>query len=176
MAIFNIKSTIITNRDATPKVLQDPYICGGEIRECTGFVQTSTTTDGVGSTYRLCQVPSNARVSSLEFQAQALGSGCTLNVGVWYPTFIPVGAGLSAANASAVINTSLYASSLACSNANAVTNLVTSANIAINIQEQPLWQAAGLASDPGIDLDIVAYVNGTVAAQGYVGAKVRYVV
>jgi len=176
MSTFNLKSTILTNRDATPKVLQDAYLSGGELKESTGFIQTAGATDGVGSTYRLCQVPSNARVTGLVMQAGALGSACSLDIGVWYPTFIPVGSGLSASNASLVINTTLFGSALACSSATAVTELITPANIAQNVQEQPLWQMAGLTTDPGIDLDIVAYVHASVATQGYVGLKARYII
>lgn len=175
MSTFNILSTILTNRDATPKVLTDAYVSGGTLKESQGYVQTNSGgADGIGSTYRLCTVPSNSRVSSLDFQSSGLGTSCTLDIGVWYPTFIPVGSGLSAANASAVINTTLFASALACSNAVASTNLVTTANIAINKQEQPLWQMAGLTSDPEIDLDIVVYVHAAVALQGYVGLRARY--
>ncbi len=176
MTTYNIKSTIISNRDATPKVLTDPYVSGGEVRESEGYVQTHGSADAAGSTYRLCQVPSNARLTSLELQADSLGSGAALDIGVWYPTFIPVGAGLSASNASAVINTQLFCSALGCSAATAVTNIINSStNNSISNQELPLWQAAGLASDPGIDLDIVVYVHTAIATQGYIGLKARYV-
>lgn len=175
MSSFNLKSTIITNRDATPKVITDAYISGGDIRESEGFVQSGSTTDAIGSTYRLCMIPSNARVSSLDFQSDNLGSGSAVNVGVYYPTFIPVGSGLAASNASAAIAASCFVSAQSTSGAVAATNLITRANVAINLQEQPLWQLAGLASDPGIDLDIVVTVSAILAAQGYVSLKARYV-
>lgn len=176
MATFNVKSTIITNRDATPKVLIDNYVAAGEKRSCTGYVQTNGAADGVHSLYRMCQVPSNARVDKIMFQADALATGCTMDVGVYWPTFIPVGAGLSASAAATVINTTLFASAIACSAANALTEITNqSTNNTIVKQEQCLWQAAGLASDPGIDLDIVCHVAGAVAAQGYIGLKVDYV-
>lgn len=175
MASFNLKSTILTNRDASPKVLVDSYISGGEVRESEGFVQSGSTTDAVGSTYRLCQVPSNARVTSLVLQNDALGSGAAVNIGVYWPTYMPVGSGLSAANASAVISATCFASALAVATAAAATEIVTRANVAINLQEQPLWQLAGLASDPGIDLDIVCTVSTILAAQGYISLKAKYV-
>lgn len=176
MSTFNIKSTVISNRDATPKVLTDAYVSGGEVCESEGYIQTNGSSDGAGSLYRLCQVPSNARLSSLELQAGALGSGAALDVGVYWPTYIPTGAGLSSANASAVINTQLFASALGCSAATAVTNIINSStNNTIQNQELPLWQAAGLTSDPMIDLDIVVHVQTAVATQGYIGLKARYV-
>lgn len=175
MTTYNLKSTIITNRDATPKVLSDPYLAGS-VNAVEGYVQTNGAADGVGSTYRLLQIPSNARVEAVKIQADALATGCTLSVGVWYPTYIPVGAGLAASVASTVINTALFASAMAASNATASTDITNqSTNNSIVNQELPLWKAAGLASDPGIDLDIVVYVAGAVAAQGYIGLKAAYV-
>lgn len=177
MATFNLKSTIITNRDATPKVLSDSSVDGGKTQESTGYVQSSTATDGAGTFYRLCQVPSSARVSSLILQADALATGAAIDVGVYYPTFIPVGAGLSASNAGAVINTQLFASALAVSNATAATEIINSSgNNTIAKQELPLWNAAGLTADPGIDLDIVVRVQTAIAAQGYIGLKAKYVI
>lgn len=176
MATFNIKSTVLTNRDATPKVLTDALVAGGEISECEGYAATGGAADGSGTFYRLCQVPSNARMSGLILQASAFGSGAAIDVGVYWPTNIPVGAGLSAANASAVINTQLFASALGMSAATAVTDIINSSgNNTIAKQEQCLWQAAGLSSDPGIMLDIVAGVQTALAASGFIGLKARYV-
>lgn len=176
MSTYNIKSTMITNRDASPPVLTDAYVANGEVCEAEGYVQTYGAADAAGSFYRLVSVPSNARVSSLEFQADALGTGAALDVGVYYPTYIPVGAGLSAASAGAVINTQLFASALGCSAATAATNIINSStNNTIAKQEKPLWDAAGLASDPGIDLDIVVRVQTAIVLQGYIGLKARYV-
>lgn len=173
MAVVNLLSVAITNRDATPKVLEDAWLSKGGVYESSGYVQTGSA-DNIASTYRLVSVPSNARVGSLQFQTSSLGTSCTLDIGVWYPTFIPAGAGLDTSKASKVINTTIFASALAASSAVEAKDLVSNAQIAINLQEQPLWQLAGLATDPGIDLDIVCYVHAVVQLQGYVGLKARY--
>lgn len=175
MSVFIIKSTVITNRDATPKVLTDAYLSGGLAKSVEGYVQTATGADGAGSTYTVLTVPSNSRLESLKFQTSGLGTSCTLDIGVAYPTFIPVGSGLSAANAGTVINTTLFVSATAASNAVAATDLITTANVAINKQELQLWAMAGLTSDPGIDLDIFVNVHVAVALQGYIGLKATYV-
>lgn len=175
MSTFIVKSTVISNRDATPKVLTDSFVAGGTGTECEGYVQTASAADGAGTKYVLCQVPSNARVSTVKISADALGTSCTLDVGVWWPTFIPTGAGLVSSTASTVINTQLFASALAASNSQAAVDITNqSTNNSILNQELPLWKAAGLASDPGIDLDIVAYVHVANQIQGYVGLKVAY--
>lgn len=175
MTTYNIKSTLITNRDATPKVLTDALVAGGDVKSAFGYVQTNGAADGVGSIYRFCSVPSSARVDSLVIQNGALGSGCTLDVGVYWPTFIPAGAGLDQANASLVITAAFFASAVDCSAAAQDTNIINeSGTNTIAKQEQPLWQALGLASDPGIELDVCATVFGAVATQGYIGLKCRY--
>ena len=174
MTVYNILSLPLLNRDATPKVLTDAYYTLGSVTEAFGYVQSNGSADGAGTTYRLVSVPSKARVSSLDFQASALGSGAAISVGVYYPTFIPVGSGISSSSASAAINTNIFVAALGCSAATASTNLITTANMAINLQAEPLWQIAGLTSDPGIDLDIVAYVSTAIATQGYVALRARY--
>lgn len=176
MSTFTVKSTVISNRDASPQVMSDPLVVGGEVLEVTGYVTTYGASDGAGSLYKLLTVPSNARLSSLLLQAGALGSGAALDIGVFWPTYIPVGAGLSASNAGAVINTQLFCSALGCSAATALTDITNSStNNSIANQELPLWSMAGLTSDPGIDLDIVARVQTAIATQGVIGLKARYV-
>jgi hypothetical protein len=176
MAVFSLKSTVIANRDATPKIFTDAYVSGGELEESEGFVQTGSAADSVGSKYTLCQVPSNARVSSLILQNDAMGGAGALNIGVYYPTFIPVGAGLSAALAGTAINATLFASALSVVAAGGPTDEINqSGNNTIAKQELPLWAAAGLAADPGIQLDIAVAVSTVLAAQGYIGIKARYV-
>ena len=178
MTTYQIKSTAILNRDAVPKVTEDAWLNGGRIRESWGYVQSNGGADGIGSTYLLATVPSHARVSSLFFQTSGLGTSCTLDIGVWYPTYIPQGSNsaLTSSLANTAINTTVFASAYACSSAVAATELISTAQIAINKQEAPLWSMAGLTSDPGIDLDIVAYVHAAVALQGYVGLRARYCV
>jgi hypothetical protein len=178
MTTFNILSTFITNRDATPKVLSDPFVGPGAIQNCEGYVQTNGAADAAGSLYRMVSVPSDARIESISLQADALGTSCALDIGVYWPTYIPTGSGLSAANQSKqVLNASnFFASALGCSNTTAVTNVINSSGLnTIVKQELPLWSAIGLATDPMIELDIVVSVQTAVAVQGYIGLKVNFV-
>jgi hypothetical protein len=175
MSTYCVKSTVITNRNATPKTLTDAAISGGRVKAAYGYIQTYGAADGVGSIYKMFSIPSNARVDSVKMQAGALGTGATLDVGVYWPDFIPVGAGLSASVAGTVINTTLFASAVAASDALALTEVLTeSAVMTIPVQEKMLWEAAGLASDPNIDLDVCVTVAGAVAAQGYIGLRALY--
>lgn len=177
MAVFALKSTFITNRDATPKVLTDAYVAGGEVIEAEGYVQTGSAADSVGSTYKMVSIPSNARMSALGLRNQALGAGGAVDIGLYYPTFIPTGGGLSAALAGTVIDATLFASAVAVSSANVapLEVMYESGTITIPKGEMPLWQMAGLTADPMINLDIVISVQTVLAAQGFIGVNAKYV-
>ena len=177
MTTFIVSSNFIANRDATPKVLSDPYLVGGTISAAEGYVQTASAADGAGTVYRMFNIPSNARVESVKIANDALGTSCTVDVGVWWPSFIPVGAGLSSSAANTAIHTTLFASVYNCSALQGITD-ITNQSLANGIatQELPLWQAAGLASDPNIELDIVVYVAVANQIQGYIGLKASYVI
>jgi hypothetical protein len=176
MAVAILKSTIIANRDSVPKILTDPYVSGGELRVSEGYVQTATATDSAGSIYRLCQIPSNARVEAVVLQCDALTGGAA-NVGVYYPTFIPTGAPqLAGIVSNQAINTSFFASAQSVGTALGPVNVVNqSGQNTIAKQELPLWQAIGLAADPGISLDICVTLSTAITAQGYIGLKTTYV-
>lgn len=174
MSVF--KSTLLVNRDATPKVLTDGYLSGGLWEEAQGSVKSGAA-DAAGTTYRLVSVPSNARVSSLIWQSETLGSGCVLDVGVWYPTTLPVGGGnfLASGSSAALISSSIFATALTANGANALTEITNqSGNYLIALQETPLWNVIGMSSDPEIDFDLGFVARLATAAAGYVGLKCRY--
>ena len=174
MAVVNLKSTIISNRDATPKVLTDNFVSQGPFRETTGFVLTGSA-DSVASVYRLCQVPSNARVNSLKLQNTAITGGA-INIGVYWPTFVPAGAFLPGTSG-AVISASLFgaAQSVATATTTPIEE-ITLTNLTLAQQELTLWQVAGLAADPGLPLDICAAVSAAPSVAGSISLKATYVV
>jgi len=175
MAVVTLKSTMITNRDAIPKVLTDAYVANGEVLEAEGYVAPANG-DSANSAYKLISVPSNCRVSSLLMQCSALGAGAKIDLGVYWPTFIPLGADLLASNAGVAIDADFFASAVDVSAALAQADYINeSGTNTIAKQEMPLWQAVGLSADPMIDLDIVATVNVAMAAAGFLGLKARYV-
>lgn len=178
MGVTNNKSTVIANRDATPKVLTDSYLSGGLYEEAQGSFKAAAA-DSAGSQYRLVSIPSNARVSSIFWQADAVGSGgptqfdCT----IWYPTTVPLGGGafLASGSSAAIISSSIFATALTANSAVALTEITNqSTNYSIPLQETPLWNVLGLASDPEVDFDIGFTARAGLQTAGYVGLKVRY--
>lgn len=174
----NLKSTFITNRDATPKVFTDGFLAGGTGTEAIGSVNTGAS-DAAGSTYRLVSIPSNARVDALRWQTSAtLGSGCILDVAVWYPTTIqPGGANFLAASvATTLISSSVFATALGGTTAAIPITDITnqSGNYLVPLQETPLWNVLGLSADPELYFDIGFTLRVATGASGYVGLRCAY--
>lgn len=178
MAVENIKSKLLTLRDATglKGQLQPNEGAPGVVREVMGADQVPAA--DAASKVRLCTVPSSARICDLDYLRETVGT-TALDVAVWYPTDIPQGgANVPAASSeSALISSSAFASNILGTDAGIdwTSGLGLATTPTIQKRMQPLWQLLGLSSDPGIDLDIGFSVRTASAEAGYVGMRVRYV-
>lgn len=165
MAVANTKSTHITNADATPVVISNAYVNGGLIREASGTVETLAA-DDAASVYRLCRIPSNARISSILLASDAITGASATDIGLYQ----------TAANGGAVLDADFFATDVDISSATAFTEVILEATATdIAKCEMPLWQLYGLSSDPCIFYDVCATVNDVTAA-GTISMKVKYVV
>lgn len=165
-----LKSVAITDRDAVPLVQVGPIVAGGVIRTSIGSVTTGAA-DGIGTLYVLAQVPTNARIESVKFQCAALGASCSMNIGLQYPT------GAATAGAIGSLGSqSFFAAAVATAAATQPTDCTDQSGInTITRQEQPLWQALGLAADPGGVFDVVGQIAAATVAGGLFGVKINYV-
>lgn len=174
MAVDHVKTTVITNLDASPAVIAT----AGEgapapLRYVDGFA-TVLASGSVGATYQLCRVPSNAKIKSVYLESEAQTAG-KFDIGVFYATDGEGGRTTSLLVAAA-ISAALFASAVDC--AAAVSTDVTneSGTYTLDKRIQPLWQAAGLSTDPGGYFDIVASVITTAVTTGTgkIGLRVSY--
>ena len=180
MSAFNIKSTVLTQRDATPKVLSEGTLARGTVRSGFGVQKVSsagTDLNAAGTQIRLVTVPSHARIESLDYG----GTSCVtsaLDVAVWYPTYVPAqGANfLTSSNAWTLISSSKFLANITIPDTDQAFTTAFPAITAANLgaQEQPLWQYLGLATDPEMSLDIGFTVRTACSINGYVGLKARY--
>lgn len=164
MALVTLKSGPITNRDAVPQVINDGRLERGSLRSSIGSV-TANNNDNIGSKYILATVPATAMVREVLLTCAALTSGAA-DIGVYRDT----GSG------GAVVDVDLFASAQSIATAlsrSDVTNESTTYTIAQ--RQLPLWQAAGLTSNPGGNLDIVATLTAATTAGGLIGVEVQYV-
>jgi len=174
MAIdLTLKSTYITDREATPKVLHNPGQGGiGTAQTAYGYIASVTASLSATSVIRLVDVPSNAVVSSVKVTSGAQTAG-KFNIGV-YRTNTDGGL-VAAASAD-----SFFTTDLDCAAAVIDQECVmkaTSGNTLVK-RAQPLWQAIGMATDPGGRLDICATVHTTdvTTGTGALGVLVTYTV
>lgn len=150
-------SAQITDMNASPFVLgtageSNPW--RGTTYE--GYV-TAAAADAAGTIYKLVRVKTTVKVKEIVFESEAQGAG-DVNLSLYYadapysPTTV---AGTLVSGQS-----QLFASDIACGSAvkeTIVTN--ESGNYTLAKRSQPLWQAAGLSSDPGGYFDICAVVH-----------------
>lgn len=151
MAIdLTLKGVAITNRQAVPRVLNNPGLGVGAIEKCGGdYLLSVPAALSATSVIRLGSVPSSAIVTSLNFTsgAQAAGAG---DVGVYRTN----------ADGGAVVDADLFASALAVTAASLNVDILNESGVnTVTKQFQPLWQAAGMATDPKSMLDLAFTVT-----------------
>lgn len=167
MAVVVVKSGVITNRDATPRVINNSPAAFGAIK---GFVGSCTVTSGndIGSTYILGQVPSNAVVRSLVISCPDIGTTTVADFGLYKNT----------ADGSAVVDADFFGSAVSLKDGALNQSDITheSAVFSLANAEQPLWQALGLSSDPNLIYDVVATLTAAADGTGALVAKMSYAI
>lgn len=165
-----LKGTGLTNRDATPRVLNNPGSGGaGRIYRRFGVLTSVTASLSITSVIRLVTVPSNATICALYFQSAAQSAG-KFDIGVYKST----------QDGGTVVDQDYFATAVDCASAvtrTDVTNESTTNTIAK--QNQPIWQAAaGLSADPGImyDLALTVVTTDVTTGTGAVGLEVWYTI
>lgn len=171
MAVVNILSTQITNDQATPPVLNNPYLAGGIYRECVDVCSMGAS-DSNNSTYRFFRIPSNARIGDLEVMNDANTSGTSYKCGVLAinggstvvsgsdAIFIPSGTTMASARS---VWTSLYFPAVAGNSASA-------ANVGKRV-----WELLGLTTDPNAIYDVVVTAVTAGSAGGNLAIKLAYI-
>jgi hypothetical protein len=155
MAVDHVKSTTITNLDSSPVVPNTAGEgAGAPLKSVTG-IAIGVASSSIDATYQMVRVPSNAKVKGLNFQTQTQAAGVT-DIGLYYATDGAGGKPTSLLVAAA-ISRQFFASAISLTTTtrqDVLGNPIGSA-FTPDKRNQPLWQAAGLSSDPGGFFDIV---------------------
>lgn len=163
MAVVTTKSTVITNRDASPAVINDNRLHRGVLKSSFGYVSVNNG-DSIASKFVLASMSSSAIVKSVLLTCTAITSGAG-DIGVYRNT----------ADGGAVVSANLFATAQSIAAALNNTEVINqSGNNTLLKREQPLWQAAGLTSDPMVTLDIVMTLTAATTAAGTLGLEVRF--
>jgi hypothetical protein len=163
MAVVAVKSTLITNADATPAVLNSPRVDGAfeRVKVSTAAI---TSGDNTGSTYRMFRVPSNAVVTDLRIYSPDIGTTTIADIGLY------------AADGGAVADADFFASALSLKDGalNGTDVLHEAAVFTIANSGKELWSALALTSDPGVFYDVTLTLTAAADATGTVKLLGRY--
>jgi hypothetical protein len=171
MAIdLTLKSTAITNREATPRVANNPGAgAPGTVRQVQGYLASVTASLSITSIIRMCEIPAHSTVHSITFASAAQTAG-KFDIGLYRTN----------ADGGAVVDQDFFASVVDCASAVVLTDETNeSTTNTIAKQNQPIWQAAGATEPPkGTMYDVALTVVSTdvTTGTGAVGVKVLYVI
>lgn len=173
-----LKSTAITNLDASPIVANTAgHGAGGALRQIDGYVTVSASM-AAGSTYRLVRLPSKAIIKHMFFESEAQGAG-KFNLSAYYSDSTTDGT--PSASTGVIVPTTgdqFWASDIDCASAvKSIDEINESGNYTWALRQKQLWDALGLTSDPGGFFDVVAVVHTTdvTTGTGKLGVSVLYV-
>ena len=165
MAVVAVKSTLVTNADALPAVLNSPRVDGGfeRLEVATAAI---TSGDNTGSTYRMFRVPSNAVMTDLRIYSPDIGTTTIADIGLYR----------TAKDGGAVQDADFFASALSLKDGalNGTDVLHESAVFSIANSGKELWEALALTSDPSVFYDVALTLTADADATGTVKLIGRY--
>lgn len=170
MAVVLTKSTQLTNRDASPRVINIPGVTAGEFQQASATLEVANG-DSIASIFRMCQIPSNAIGEIVKLYCDAITSAAA-DIGI-YRTIIDGGA---------VVDVDFYASAQSLAAAIATGTEVqheadpTDAGVGFGLAdlEKPLWQRLGFTADPCCEFDVAFTLTAAATAAGTLGARVQW--
>lgn len=165
MAVVALKSTVVTNADATIQTFNPVTQHGGRRRSIVATVEV-TNGDSIGSTYRLARLPSNARVAGIFMTCDAITSAAA-DFGLYQ----------TAANGGAVVDADAYAAAQTI--ATAITMLPV--NLAFKTRDianctKLVWEDLALSADSQRTYDLAATLTAAATASGTLSVEVVFVV
>lgn len=180
MAVEALKSTSITNADATPIVANT----AGEGAAAPLIVQSEYITVSAAasatSTYRMIRLATTAKLKLLVGEWEAMAAG-KVNLSLYYSSGYATDGSPQDSRAGALVSggDQFFASDVdlaALSLGTALTN--ESGNYPLSKRNMPLWQAVGLTADPGGFFDLVYVVHTTDITTGAarLGLRAEYAV
>lgn len=170
MAQVAIKSTAVTNNNATPRTINASGLDGGTVvRAVNGLVTlTSGNTEAAtlaagASTYRVGKIKSSDFIDRVRIDTTAdMGTTTVVDVGL-YNT-------LAHSSGGTVVDQDFFASSLSLKDgALSNTDITFEAGAAgglITNAEKRVWECLGLTTDPGLEYDVALTLTGACDGTG----------
>ena len=166
MAVVNTLTTVITNADASPIVLNKAQLSKGLIHTAVGTLE-AVSGDSIGSTYRFARVRTSDRIASIKLYCDAITT-CTADVGCYR----------TGADGGAVVDADCWGSAVSLASAITTgTEVQFEAAVVFEIAhiERQVWQVLGYATDPGYVVDIVLTLTAAAGSAGTISLRVDFV-
>jgi hypothetical protein len=168
-AVVAIKSTAITNATASPSVPNSGNIQNGNLRESQALA-VITSSDSIGSTYRLFRLRSSDRVSYIRVYSPDIGTTTAGDLGLYDKNDVSGGA---------VVDVDFFASALSLNsgalNGVDITFESGAAGGLITNAEKRVWEALGLSADPFKEYDVTLTLTGAADATGTALFRMQFV-
>lgn len=165
MAVEEVSSLAITNRDVKPRIFNNSSFEGGEVQNSVGVV-TIPALASATSKFRMCTVPSSARIKQLLLSCVDMGDTGDTDIGIYRTT----------SDGGAVVSVDHFADALDINAAALENEDVTHLNdYPLADAEKPLWEALGLEEDPCFLYDIVLTLSEAVTTGGVAKLSCDYV-
>ena len=165
MATANTKSTAITNADASPRTANSSYLEAGGLRISSATVEVAAADDNA-STYRMCRLPSGARIVKVDLFNDAITVGTDYDLGFYK----------NAGDGGAVVDKDTLATAVDMSSARTTPLDLTWEVHDINGIEKRIYELTGiaLAADPFLEYDLVFTANTVGTAAGTISINVYW--
>ena len=175
----NLLSSAITSLNASPAVRTSAGFGGtGVLRSIVGTSAALTTGNTAGGIVRLVRVASNAMIQEVYWAVAASTTTFDCDVGVYYSNALDGTTAANVAAADTAIDADFFASAVDMHTASTLGwTAITFEKAAMLPAKciQPLWQAVGLASDPGGFLDICFTNTSTTNGAPVPSCKVDFI-
>lgn len=165
MAVVTVKSSFITNRDATPVVLSQGRINGAAVQHARAVVAIGSG-DSIASKYIAVSIPSNAVPVSVRLSSPDIGATTAADLGLYKST----------RDGSAVVDADFFkAANVLNAGALSKSEVINGNVITLANSEKAVWDLLGLATDPNLQYDVVLTLTAAADAAGSVLVEVDYV-
>lgn len=163
MAIELRKSSLVTNADTVPIVLNNPRVDGGFERTKVATISV-VNLDSIASVLRLFRVPSNAVMTDLRVYCPAITTAAT-DIGVYR----------TEKDGGAVVDADLFTSAQVLTSALVGADVLHESGVfSITNSGKEIWDALGLTSDPSVFYDVAMTLTAAAGSTGVVKVIGRY--
>ena len=169
MAVVALKSTAVTNANATPRVQNPAGIQNGVVKRSQGFAAIGNG-DSIGSTYRIGKVRSSDYIDRIRMVSADIGTTGAADVGLYDV--------LTHSNGGTVVDADFFASAVSFSGGAIDSDITFEAAAAgglLTNGEKRVWEALGLTTDPGKEYDLALTLTAASDAAGTILVRYYYI-